>query len=66
MPMPTIDAMQDAVPCCPGVSSNLSHGRTHRQLCGRALRWDQEAGSWNCDHHGPRLDGAEAAARLGG
>ena len=62
--MPTIDAIQEAVPRCPGLSSNLSHDRTHRQPCGRALRWDHAAGSWNCDHHGPRLDGAEAASRL--
>ena len=62
--MPTIDAMQDAVPCCPGLSSNFSHEGTNRQLCGRALKWDHEAGSWCCDDHGPRLDGAEAAARL--
>ena len=62
--MPTIDSMQDAVPRCPGLSSNLSHNRTHRVPCGYALRWDHDAESWNCDHHGPRLDGAEAAARL--
>jgi hypothetical protein len=62
--MPSIDAMQDAVPRCPGLSSNLSHDRTHRQLCGRALRWDHTAESWNCDDHGPRLDGAEAATRF--
>jgi hypothetical protein len=64
MKMPTIDSMQDAVPCCPGVHSNLSHNRTNRELCGRAMRWDHAAESWNCDHHGPRMDGAEAAARF--
>ena len=62
--MPTIDSMQEAVPCCPGLSSNLSHNRTNRQLCGRALRWEDATGVWCCDDHGPRLDGAEAAARL--
>ena len=62
--MPTIDSMQEAVPRCPGVSSNLSHNRTNRQLCGRALRWEDATGAWCCDDHGPRLDGAEAAARL--
>ena len=62
--MPTIDAMQDAVPRCPGLSTNLSHDRTHRQLCGRALRWDHAGQSWHCDDHGPRLNGAEAATRL--
>ena len=62
--MPTIDSMQDAVPRCPGLSSNMSHDRTHRVLCGFALKWDQAANSWSCDHHGPRLDGADAAARL--
>jgi hypothetical protein len=62
--MPTIDSMQDAVPTCPGLSSNLSHDRTHRVPCGHALRWDHSAASWNCEHHGPRLDGEEAAARL--
>lgn len=61
--MPTIDSMQNAVPCCPGLSSNFSHNRTHRQLCGRALRWDHTAGLWCCDDHGPRLDGDEVAAR---
>ena len=42
----------------------MSHDRTHRVPCGHALRWDHAAESWNCEHHGPRLDGAEAAARL--
>ena len=35
--MPTIDSIQDAVPRCPGLSSNLSHDRTHRVPCGYAL-----------------------------
>lgn len=61
--MPSIDAMQDALPRCPGLSSNMSHNRTHRQLCGRALRWDHTAQSWNCEAHGPRMDGSEAATR---
>jgi len=61
--MPTIDSIQEAVPCCPGVSSNLSHNGTNRQLCGRAMRWEHAAGFWRCDDHGPRLGGAEAAAR---
>jgi hypothetical protein len=42
----------------------MSHNRTHRQLCGRALQWDDAARRWCCDDHGPRLDGAEAAARF--
>ena len=62
--MPTIDAMQDAVPCCPGVNSNISHQGTHREPCGRAMTWDHASGYWRCAHHGPRLDGAEAAAQL--
>jgi hypothetical protein len=62
--MPTIDAIQAAVPHCPGISSNISHNRTHREPCGRALRWDHAAGAWCCCHHGPRLDGEEAADRL--
>jgi len=62
--MPSIDSIQEAVPRCPGLSSNLSHDRTHRVPCGYALTWDHDAGFWECDHHGPRLDGAEAAARL--
>ena len=62
--MPTIDSMQEAVPCCPGVPTNISHNRTNRQPCGRAMRWDHAAGSWHCDDHGPRLDGDEAAARF--
>jgi hypothetical protein len=61
--MPTIDSMQDAVPRCPGLSTNMSHDRTHRVHCGYALKWDHASSSWSCDHHGPRLDGAEAAAR---
>ena len=61
--MPTIDSMQDALPRCPGVSSNFSHNRTNRQLCGRAMRWEHVAGLWYCDDHGPLLDGDEAAAR---
>jgi hypothetical protein len=62
--MPTIDALQQARPCCPGLFSNFSHGGTNRQLCGRAMQWDHAAGRWCCAHHGPRLDGDEAAARL--
>jgi hypothetical protein len=62
--MPTIDVMQQAVPCCPGLFSNISHNRTHRQLCGVAMKWDHAAARWYCHRHGPRLDGDEAAARL--
>ena len=62
--MPTIDAIQDAVPCCPGVHSNMSHNRTHREPCGRAMRWDHWAAHWCCSRHGPRLDGEQAAAQL--
>ena len=62
--MPTIDSMQAAVPRCPGLSSNLSHDRSHRQPCGHAMRWDHGAGHWTCLHHGPRLDGEAAAAFL--
>jgi hypothetical protein len=63
--MPTIDSIQYAIPRCPGLSSNISHDRTHRDPCGRALQWDHDAGSWCCAHHGPRLDGEQAAARMG-
>jgi hypothetical protein len=62
--MPTIDSIQEALPCCPGLFSNLSHDRTQRELCGRAMRWDDDAAQWRCDDHGPRLSGAEAAALL--
>ena len=62
--MPTIDSIQAAVPCCPGITSNLTYGRTHRQPCGRAMTWDHGHGFWACLLHGPRLDGAEAAANL--
>ena len=62
--MPSIDSIQAAVPCCPGLSSNLRHDGTHRQPCGRAMNWDHGAGFWTCLDHGPRLDGAEAAAKL--
>jgi hypothetical protein len=64
--MPTIHSMQAAMPRCPGLTSNLSHNRTHRQSCGHAMKWDHAAAVWSCLHHGPRLDGEQAAATLHG